>query len=122
MMQVIVFIGFFILSSGLFWSPVVALAAERSGSGTLASAETPAIAYPLDLPPLREVEAMLRAHPAIAAGRAGLRAEQGNARRLEAGAAEFTLRLGTQKRRETTLGSNWSEWDVAMDRPIRSHS
>ena len=122
MMQVIVFIGFFVLSSGLFWSPVVALAAERSGSGTLASAETPAIAYPLDLPPLREVEAMLRAHPAIAAGRAGLRAEQGNARRLEAGAAEFTLRLGTQKRRETTLGSNWSEWDVAMDRPIRSNS
>lgn len=83
---------------------------------TLAAA-APADAYP-DLPPQAVVSSVLAAHPDVLAAQSGVRFEESNRGRLEAGEHEFSVSLGTARRR-TEAARNLNEWDVAVERPVR---
>lgn len=81
------------------------------------AAAAPADAYP-DLPPQAVVSSVLAAHPDVLAAQSGVRFEESNRDRLEAGEHEFSVSLGTARRR-TEAARNLNEWDVALERPVR---
>ena len=72
-----------------------------------------------DLPPTAQVENALRSHPAVRAAAAGVRVEDANRDRLDAGPHEFALRLATQQRRDRPLDVTYQEYEVGLERAIR---
>lgn len=72
-----------------------------------------------DLPPVVQVKKALFAYPAVQAAAAGVRAEQANRERLDAGPHEFSLRLSSQQRRERPLDMRYREHEVGIERPLR---
>lgn len=72
-----------------------------------------------DLPPGTLVEKALRAHPLVRAAGSGVVAEEANRERLAAGPHEFALKLASQQRRERSLGSNFREHEIGLERAIR---
>ena len=83
---------------------------------TLAHAETLA-EYP-DLPPTQMVTESLAGAPSVLAAQAGIKLEQANQTKLQAGPYEYNLRLGSQ-RRSIDPGERFHEWDVGIERPLR---
>lgn len=81
------------------------------------AAAAPAEEYP-DLPPQAAVASMLAAHPDVLAARSGVRYEESNRARLEAGEHEFSVSVGSARRRADGA-RHLNEWDVALERPIR---
>ena len=71
-----------------------------------------------DLPPSDRVAAVLERHPSVLAARAGLRYEESNRERLRLGPYEPAIRLGAHQRRDPSV--NFNEWDVALERSLRS--
>ena len=74
---------------------------------------------PEDLPSAAQVERALHEHPTVRAAEAGLRAEDANRERLEAGPHEFALRLSGQQRRDRSLDVTYQEHEVGVERTIR---
>lgn len=74
--------------------------------------------YPSWLPPAEQVTHTLEDLPQLRASRTGVRVEQANAGRLQAGAQEWSVRAGVQQRSER-LGRNYLENEIALERPIR---
>ena len=79
-----------------------------------------------DLPPTDQVYAALARNPAILGARSGIRMEQANRDRLVAGDYEFQVRGTVQNRNVApseqigaTSSTNFTEWDFAIERPIR---
>jgi outer membrane protein TolC len=72
-----------------------------------------------DLPPTGQVEKALRSHPSVSAAEAGVRVEEANRDKLQAGPHEFTLKLSGQQRRERPLETHYREHEVALERAIR---
>lgn len=91
-----------ILLAALF--PLAAFAAEPS--------------YP-DLPPLPQVEAALNSNVSVMTAETGIKVEQANQRRWEAGNHEFSMRMGTARRQVVNAEQRLREWDVALERPVR---
>lgn len=81
------------------------------------AAAAPADAYP-DLPPQAVVASVLAGHPDVLAAKSGVRYEESNRSRLEAGEHEFSVSVGSARRR-TDTSRHLNEWDVAVERPIR---
>ncbi|MDT3736447.1 MAG: TolC family protein [Denitratisoma sp.] len=71
-----------------------------------------------DLPPRAVVASVLAGHPDVLAAKSGVRYEESNRSRLEAGEHEFSVSVGSARRRTDTSRS-LNEWDVAVERPIR---
>ncbi len=71
-----------------------------------------------DLPPRAVVASVLAGHPDVLAAKLGVRYEESNRDRLEAGEHEFSVSVGSARRR-TEASRNLNEWDVAVERPIR---
>jgi len=71
-----------------------------------------------DLPPRAVVASVLAGHPDVLAAKSGVRYEESNRDRLEAGEHEFSVSVGSARRR-TEASRNLNEWDVAVERPIR---
>ena len=71
-----------------------------------------------DLPPRAVVASVLAGHPDVLAAKSGVRYEESNRARLEAGEHEFSVSVGSARRR-TEASRNLNEWDVAVERPIR---
>lgn len=74
--------------------------------------------YP-DLPPSEQVERALHEHPVVRASEAGLRAEEAQRARLEAGPHEFALIISGQQRRDGLLDTSYHEHEVGIERAIR---
>lgn len=75
-----------------------------------------------DLPPTPMVARILREAPLVQAAGSQVVAEEAHRRRLEAGAYEWTVRIGGQRRRVSAPASadqQYREWDTALERPIR---
>lgn len=72
-----------------------------------------------DLPPGAQVERALHEHPTVRAAEAGLRAEQANRERLEAGPHEFALKLSGQQRRDRPLDASYNEHEIGVERAFR---
>jgi outer membrane protein TolC len=64
------------------------------------------------------VASVLAGHPDVLAAKSGVRYEESNRDRLEAGEHEFSVSVGSARRR-TEASRNLNEWDVAVERPIR---
>lgn len=75
-------------------------------------------AAPADLPDARAATAALDNHPQVRAALARLRMAEAEQARLRAGPHEYGLRLGTQ-RRDVRGGSEYTEWEAAIDRGLR---
>ena len=73
--------------------------------------------YP-DLPPLQTVKEAMDNSPMVQAVQAGIKLEEANARKLNAGPYEFTAKL-TEKQRRVRESGNFSEWDAALERGLR---
>lgn len=71
-----------------------------------------------DLPPFKTVQEALANNPRVQAAEAGIRLEQANARKLDAGPYEASARLG-RKRRAVDNGGNFNEWEAALERGLR---
>lgn len=74
--------------------------------------------YP-DLPPAAQVTQALRAHPVVRAAAAGVRVEEANRDRLDAGPHEFALRLATQQRRDRPAEQRYRDHEIGIERAIR---
>lgn len=74
--------------------------------------------YP-DLPPTEQVERAVHEHPVVRASAAGLRAEEAQRARLEAGPHEFAVTLSGQQRRDGLLDTTYHEHEVGIERAIR---
>ena len=75
--------------------------------------------YP-DLPPLNMVVKSMADNPMTLAAQAGIKVEQANLSRLEAGPYEYSVRLGALQRSvRTDPSQRFNEWDVALERPFR---
>ncbi|MBK6677144.1 MAG: TolC family protein [Rhodocyclaceae bacterium] len=72
-----------------------------------------------DLPPRVQVERALHEHPIVRAAEAGVRAEEANRSRLEAGPHEYALKLSGQQRRDRPLDITYREHEVGVERAIR---
>lgn len=72
-----------------------------------------------DLPPAAQVEKALRAHPLVRAASSGIRVEEANRDRLEAGPHEFAIKFASQQRRERPAGLNYREHEFGLERAIR---
>jgi outer membrane protein TolC len=72
-----------------------------------------------DLPPTAQVAQALRTHPMVRAAAAGVRAEEANRDRLDAGPHEFSLRLASQRRRDRSLDVSYREHEVGIERALR---
>lgn len=75
-------------------------------------------AYP-DLPPPSQVESALGSNVNVMTAETGVKVEQANQRRWEAGSHEFSMRLGTARRQVVNAEQRLREWDVALERPVR---
>jgi len=85
----------------------------------LALSVTAADADPSDLPPAAQIEQALHGHPMVRAAEAGVRAEEAQRARLEAGPHEFALTLSGQRRRDDPVGRTYREHEVGVERAIR---
>lgn len=74
--------------------------------------------YPSWLPPAQQVTGTLENLPQLRASRTGVRVEQANAGRLQAGSQEWSLRTGVHQRSER-IGRNFIENEIALERPLR---
>jgi len=74
--------------------------------------------YPSWLPPTQQVTHALENLPQLRASRTGIRVEQANAGRLQAGTQEWSLRAGVHQRSER-IGRNHIENEIALERPVR---
>ncbi|TCJ15823.1 TolC family protein [Parasulfuritortus cantonensis] len=83
-----------------------------------AGAEPGQAVPPADLPPLAAVDQVLTDQPMVRAAQAGLRAAEAQHRVLQAGEHEFSLGLTGQQRR-VSGASNYSEWNVSLQRGLR---
>jgi len=73
-----------------------------------------------DLPPAAMIDQVLDQYPPVLAAKSGIRLEQANRQRLEAGPHETTLRLtGQQRDVRTHLSQRFNEWDVGVERAFR---
>lgn len=84
----------------------------------LAGQAAPAAEFP-DLPPLSTVEAALADYPAVLAARAGIREGEANRARQVAGTYETNVRVLGQRRTLSETDQAYSEWGVALERPLR---
>lgn len=75
-------------------------------------------AYP-DLPAPAQIAAALDSNINVMTAQTGLKLEQSNQRKWEAGNHEFNLRAGRAQRQVVNAGQRLKEWDVALERPIR---
>ena len=75
-------------------------------------------AYP-DLPPPELVQAALDSNVNVMTAETGVRLEQSNQRKWDAGNYEFNLRAGSSRRNIVNAGQRLKEWDVALERPVR---
>jgi outer membrane protein TolC len=87
--------------------------ALTAAAGAAVAAEAP------DLPPKAQVERALRNYPLVLAAQAGVRFEEANRDRLDAGPHEFALRLTGQRRRERPLDLDTREHELAIERAVR---
>ena len=87
--------------------------------GMAATAAHAATSDASDLPPAGQVEQAIHAHPMVEAAMAGVRTEDANRARLEAGPHEFALKLSSQRRRERPVDLNYREHEVGVERAIR---
>jgi outer membrane protein TolC len=71
------------------------------------------------LPPAAQVAPVLQASPLIQAARARQEAQLQRARGLEAGSAEWALRLNQQQRRVRDPQERFAETTLALERPLR---
>jgi len=78
----------------------------------------PQAEYP-DLPPAATIRAALETHPDVLGAKSGIKVEEANRSRLEAGPHEFNLRLDSQRRRVRDTGERLREWEVGIERPLR---
>ncbi len=75
--------------------------------------------YP-DLPSLKMVVKSMANNPMVLGAQAGIKVEQANQSRLEAGSYEYSVRLGSQQRTvRTDPTQRFNEWDVALERAFR---
>lgn len=74
--------------------------------------------YPAALPPEEAVRKVLNELPQVKAARAGVDLEEANAGRLRAGAYEWTVKAGVQRRTENA-GTRYRENEIAIERPVR---
>jgi len=72
-----------------------------------------------DLPAPAQVEAALHSNVNVTTAETGVKVEQANQQRWEAGNHEFSLRAGTARRNVMSTEQRLKEWDVALERPIR---
>lgn len=83
---------------------------------------SPAVAaeatYP-DLPPLAQVNEALNNHINVLTAETGIKIEQGNQQKWQSGNYEFNVRAGTGHRRIALPDQTLSEWDIAIERPLR---
>jgi outer membrane protein TolC len=85
-----------------------------SFSSTVAAADYP------DLPPAAIVDKVFDQYPPVLAAKSGIRLEQANRQRLEAGPHETTLRLmGQQRDVRTSPSQLYNEWGVGVERAFR---
>ncbi|MDO9372285.1 MAG: TolC family protein [Gammaproteobacteria bacterium] len=87
-------------------------------AGAVADAHAEAFVDHADLPPLKTVQEVMANNSRVQVAEAGIRLEQANARKLNAGPYEASARL-TQKRRAVDNGSNFNEWEAALERGLR---
>lgn len=97
----------------------------KTWSGTLclglaltAGAQTPDPLAPW-LPPAERVRQVLEATPALQAAQSSQSAQLQRARGIEAGPAEFSVRLNQQSRRVQDTPDRFSETMVSLERPVR---
>lgn len=75
--------------------------------------------YP-DLPPAAVIDKVFDQYPPVLAAKSGIRLEQANRDRLEAGPHETTLRLtGQQRDVRLNPSQQYNEWDVGIERAFR---
>lgn len=72
-----------------------------------------------DLPPTVQVAQALRTYPLVRAASAGLRAEEANRDRLDAGPHEFSLRLSSLRRRDLAADQRSRDQEIGIERAIR---
>lgn len=102
------------MTRGRMAAPGLALLLVAAGA---AAAQSPAGYDQAGLPPLPAVERALSAHPPVKVARDVVRAEQANARRLEAGPYEFSVRGGYQT--HNIPDGRYPEWDLGVERGLR---
>lgn len=71
------------------------------------------------LPPPAQVESALQQHLSVLNASSSLKMEQANQRKWNSGNYEFNLRAGSSQRNIANTGQNLTEWDVALERPLR---
>jgi len=73
-----------------------------------------------DLPPAALIDRVFEQYPPVLAAKSGIRLEQANRQRLEAGPHETTLRLtGQQRDVRLNPSQQYNEWDVGIERAFR---
>lgn len=75
--------------------------------------------YP-DLPSAQTVDKVFSQYPPVLVAKSGIRLEQANRQRLDAGPHETTLRLtGQQRDVRTSPSEQFNEWEVGIERAFR---
>ena len=72
-----------------------------------------------DLPAESNVASALDNHVMVLNAASNLKLEKANQRKWNSGNYEFNLRAGSARRNVSSTGQNLSEWDVALERPLR---
>lgn len=72
-----------------------------------------------DLPPHAQVDEALGSHLQVQLATSDIKIEQVNQRKWSAGPYEFNVRAGSSQRKFAATGKTLSEWDVAIERPVR---
>ena len=72
-----------------------------------------------DLPPPSSIASVLDNHLMVLNAASNLKLEQANQRKWSSGNYEFNLRAGSAQRNVSSTGQKLSEWDVALERPLR---
>ena len=80
--------------------------------------EGAALIEQLALPPVAATRAVIAALPQVRAAAAGVALAQARGQRLEAGTHEWVLKAGSQRRSESA-GPQYTEGELALERPIR---
>jgi outer membrane protein TolC len=74
----------------------------------------------IDLPSAAMIDKVFDQYPPVLAAKSGIRLEQANRQRLEAGPHETTLRLtGQQRDVRINPSQQYNEWDVGLERAFR---
>ncbi len=72
-----------------------------------------------DLPPASNVASAVDNHVMVLNAASNLKLEQANQRKWNGGNYEFNMRAGSARRNISNTGQKLSEWDVALERPLR---